>query len=240
MCSLTGLQHPHVKKINQLFKHLSVANNLTQLYEESASRLWPFPRRTPSWIKQAKRVRRQARLSRAERLHQASGVRSGKSKWLLHTTGNLILRRARMLSSPLTTLADGCHNKRHRVNDGHQTGLISETWKDERSSGRDWRADVFGHFLCCWCVWTLSLLFFFTQTWLYEDFHGEAGATWGLEVIGLKPKQKQKSPELIWNPYHVINQCSPLSSRPNTNDKFAPLWDERSQPQELLCGILRL
>lgn len=27
---------------------------------------------------------------------------------------------------PLTTLAEGCHNKRHRVNDG-QTGLFSET-----------------------------------------------------------------------------------------------------------------
>lgn len=36
---------------------------------------------------------RQARLSGVERLHQASGVRSGKSKWLLHTTGNLILQK---------------------------------------------------------------------------------------------------------------------------------------------------
>lgn len=35
--------------------------------------------------------------------------------------------RGRRSSSALTTLADGCHNKRHRVNDGHQTGLISET-----------------------------------------------------------------------------------------------------------------
>lgn len=45
--------------------------------------------------------------------------------------------RGHRLSSALTTLADGCHNKRHRVNDGHQTGLILKG-----SSGREWRVGV--------------------------------------------------------------------------------------------------
>lgn len=31
------------------------------------------------------------------------------------------------LSSPLTTLAEGRHNKQQRVNDGHHAGLISQT-----------------------------------------------------------------------------------------------------------------
>lgn len=57
--------------------------------------------------------------------------------------------RGRTLSSSLTTLADGSHNKRHRVNDGHQTGLISGTWKDEGSSGTEWSLGAFRHSLFC-------------------------------------------------------------------------------------------
>lgn len=85
-------------------------------------------------------------------VHPASTTRFGKRAGALFTPrGTLSLvgtDRGRGLSSPLTTVTGGCHNTRHRVNDGHQTGLSWAAGKDKRGWRRVRRR----------CVLTLSLV----------------------------------------------------------------------------------
>lgn len=74
-------------------------------------------------------------------VHQASTARPGKRANASFTPQGapclVEADRGRRLSSPLTAVTDGCHNTRHRVNDGHQTGLIWVAWKDEGSWRRE-------------------------------------------------------------------------------------------------------
>lgn len=91
-------------------------------------------------------------------VHQASTARPGKRANAFFTPqGASCLAetdRGRRLSSPLTAVADGCHNTQYRVNDGHQTGLIWAARKDEGSWGREERVGVYWHFL--WCFLSLT------------------------------------------------------------------------------------
>lgn len=85
------------------------------------------------------------------------------------------------------------------------------------------------------CVWILS------QHRGCEDFHGKAGATWGLAGHWVKTKTKADVFRADLNP--GISQGSPLRSMTNTSMSAALLqllWDQPSQPLQLLCGTLRL